>query len=91
MEVANAHDAIVENNTFIGDSATASDHAISLNSGSLRTQVRYNAARDIRTLFDVSGDYHTVTDNCLTNVANVYEYRSSGGPNITFARNGTCS
>jgi hypothetical protein len=90
VEVANANDVVVEHNTFIGGGPTTGDHAVSLNSGSLRTGVRYNQVRDIRTLFDVSGDGHVVTDNCLANVTNVFEYRSSGGENITFARNGPC-
>jgi parallel beta-helix repeat protein len=90
VEVANAYDAIVENNTFIGGGTTAGDHAVSLNTGSLRTTARYNTVRDLRTFFDVSGNWHTVTDNCFTSVANEYEYRSSGGANITFARNGAC-
>ena len=91
IEVANAYDVIVERNTFIDSGTTAGGHAISLNSGSLRTTARYNTARDLRTFFDVSGDWHTVTDNCFSNVAYEYEYRSSGGPNITFSRNGACS
>jgi parallel beta helix pectate lyase-like protein len=90
VEVANARDATLEHNTFIGGGVVAGDHAVSLNSGSLRTTVRYNRIRATRTLFDVSGDGHVVTDNCLTNVANVFEYRSSGGADITFARNGPC-
>ena len=90
IEVANSHDVTVEGNTFIGGGTSAGDHAVSLNSGSLRTTVRGNTVRDVRTLFDVSGDWHTVTDNCLANVLYEYEYRSSGGPNITFARNGPC-
>jgi hypothetical protein len=90
VEIANAHDSLVENNTFVGGGTSAGDHAVSLNSGSLRSTVRHNSVRDTRTLFDVSGDHHSVTDNCLTNVTNVYEYRSSGGSNITFARNGPC-
>jgi len=90
IEVANSYDVTVEGNTFIGGGTSAGDHAVSLNSGSLRTTVRGNTVRDVRTLFDVSGDWHTVTDNCLANVLYEYEYRSSGGPNITFARNGPC-
>ena len=91
IEVANAHDVIVERNTFIDSGTTAGGHAVSLNSGSLRTTARYNTARDLRTFFDVSGDWHTVTDNCFSSVGYEYEYRSSGGPNITFSRNGACS
>jgi nitrous oxidase accessory protein NosD len=90
VEVANANDVVIEQNTFTGGGPNAGDHAVSLNSGSLRTGVRYNQVRQIRTLFDVSGDGHVVTDNCLTDVTNVFEYRSSGGPDITFARNGPC-
>ena len=91
IEIANAYDVIVERNTFIGGGTSAGDHAVSLNSGSLRTTARYNTVRDLRTFFDVSGDWHSVTDNCFSNVAYEYEYRSSGGSNIVFARNGACS
>ena len=64
--------------------------AVSLNSGSMRSTVQGNNARDLRTFFDVSGDGHVVSGNCLVNVQNVYEYRSSGGANITFTSNGPC-
>jgi hypothetical protein len=56
----------------------------------MRTRARYNTVTNIRTFFDVSGDSHIVTDNCLSGVAYEYEYRSSGGSNITFARNRPC-
>lgn len=90
VEVANAYDVTVDANTFVGSGSTGGDHAISLNSGSLRTLARGNRVSNVRTFFDVSGDWHVVTDNCFSDVANEYEYRSSGGSNITFARNGSC-
>jgi hypothetical protein len=89
VEVANADDVIVERNTFIGN-GTSGGQAISLNSGSVRTTARFNTARDLKTFFAVSGDGHNVTDNCFTAVAYEHEYRSSGGANITFSRNGAC-
>jgi polygalacturonase len=90
IEVPNSNDGIIEQNTFIGGGPTAGDYAIALNSGSLRTTVRYNKVADTRTFFAVAGDGHVVTDNCLTNVAHEYEYRSAGGLNIRFARNRKC-
>ncbi len=90
VEVPNANDVLIEGNTIIGSGPNSRDAAVALNSGSLRTTVRGNNVRDVRTLFAVSGDGHIVTDNCLTNVAHEFEYRNDGGPNITFARNGAC-
>jgi nitrous oxidase accessory protein NosD len=90
VEVPNANDVVIEGNTIIGSGPETRDAAIALNSGSLRTTVRGNNVRDVRTLFAVSGDGHIVTDNCLTNVGHEFEYRTDGGPNITFARNGAC-
>jgi hypothetical protein len=90
IEIPNANDVLVEGNTIVGSGPASQDYAVALNSGSMRATVRGNQVRDVRTLFAVSGDGHMVTDNCLTNVTNIFEYRSSGGANITFARNGPC-
>jgi Right handed beta helix region len=91
IEVANAYDAVVDENTFIGDGMTGVDYALSLNTGSMRTTARRNKATDIRTFFAITGDYHVVTDNCLkTRVQFVEEFALNGGPHNVFARNRLC-
>ena len=90
IEVGNAHDAVIDANTFVGDGPGGKDYAISLNSGSLRTLARSNKATNLRTFFGVAGDGHRVTDNCLVNVRHVQEFMLNGGPNIVFARNRGC-
>ncbi len=91
IEVGNAHDAIIDKNTFFGDGMGGVDYAIALNTGSLRTLARQNKATDMRTFFAIAGDGHRVTDNCLkTRVQFVQEFALNGGPNIVFARNRSC-
>jgi hypothetical protein len=89
VEVPRAHDVVVTRNLFTGSGPGGSDHAVSLNSGSRRTSVTFNDARDLRTLVDLGGDGTVITDNCLTNVLRVTEFESSG-TNVTVARNGPC-
>lgn len=91
IEVANAHDANILSNNFVGDGTGGVDYAISLNTNSQRTTARRNKATNIRTFFAVAGDGHRVTDNCLkTRVRFVEEFMLNGGPNIVFARNRSC-
>lgn len=88
IEVANAHDATIDENTFIGDGKFSVDYGITLNTGSLRTLARGNAASNMRTFFAIAGDGHRVTDNCIKkSVRFVQEFGLNGGPNIVFARN----
>ena len=90
IEIPHARNVTVKGNTFYGDGIAGGDHAVSINSNSYNTKVHLNTARDIRTLVDLGGDLTTITDNCLTNVARVTEYESSG-TNVTVARNGACN
>lgn len=90
IEVANAYDAVVARNKFIGDGRTGIDYALSLNTGPLRTLAVYNTATDLRTFFAIAGDGHRVKDNCLTNVRYVQEFALNGGSDIVFERNGPC-
>ncbi len=91
IEVPNAYDAVIDENTFVGDGRTGVDYAISLNTGSMRVHARRNKATDIRTFFAIAGDGHRVTDNCLkTRVQFVQEFGLNGGPDILFARNRLC-
>jgi hypothetical protein len=77
VEVAKAMNVTVQGNTFIGDGQNGGDHAVSMNSGAKYTVVKNNTARDIRTLLDTTGDYITLTDNCITQVLRVTEYEHS--------------
>jgi hypothetical protein len=77
VEVAKAMNVTVQGNTFIGDGQNGGDHAVSMNSGAMYTVVKNNTARDIRTLLDTTGDYITLTDNCITQVLRVTEYEHS--------------
>jgi nitrous oxidase accessory protein NosD len=86
VEVANAHDVVIEGNTVVGDGPEGGDHAFSTNSGSRRTVVRFNNVSDVRTLFD-GGHDAMVTDNCLTNVQFEVEFGSSSNQ---VERNGPC-
>ncbi len=91
IEVANAHDATITGNRFVGDGTGGVDYAIVLNTNSQRTIARRNTATSIRTFFGVAGDGHRVTDNCLkTRVRFIEEWMLNGGPNIVFARNRSC-
>ena len=88
IEVGNAHDAAIYENTFVGDGRTGVDYAIALNTNSQRTMAYGNAGSNLRTFFGIAGDGHRITDNCLKkSVRFVHEFRLNGGPNIVIARN----
>jgi hypothetical protein len=99
IEVPKAHDVTIENNVFFGrepvpfDSVSPFQHAISLNSDSLRTIARFNLVWDTH-LFFAGPNWSTVTDNCLQNVKHEWWYGPTAWPNVppgsTFARNGAC-
>ena len=90
IEVGNAYDATVTENTFIGDGRTGVDYALEMNTNPLRTIVTNNTASNIRTLVAIAGDYHQILDNCLTNVAYATEFMLNGGPHIVVKGNGPC-
>jgi len=90
IEVGNAYDATVTENTFIGDGKTGVDYGLSMNTNPLRAIVTNNTASNMRTLVGIAGDYHQITGNCLTNVANVTEFMLNGGPHIVVSGNGPC-
>lgn len=90
IEVANAYDATVTENTFVGDGPTGVDYALSMNTNPLRTIVTNNTASNLRTLVGIAGDGHQILNNCLTSVANVTEFMLNGGPHIVISGNGAC-
>jgi len=90
IEVGNAYDATVTENTFIGDGRTGVDYALQMNTNPLRAIVTNNTASNIRTLVGIAGDYHQILDNCLTNVAYATEFMQNGGPHIVVKGNGPC-
>jgi len=90
IEDGNAWDTKVVGNTFIGDGKTGVDYGVSMNTNPLRTIVDANTATNMRTLVGIAGDYHQITNNCLTNVANVVEFMLNGGPHIVVSGNGPC-
>ena len=90
IEVANARYTNIRSNTFIGDGPGSGDWAVAQNTRPLRTLVQYNRAVDLRTIVQIAGDYHRITDNCRTRVKYVYEFLQNGGSHIVIARNGPC-
>ena len=89
VEIASSDRVTVEANDFRGDGSDK-DSAISMNSGSSDATITDNMVAQVGTLVDLSGDGHRITGNCLDQVGHEYAYRSSGGGNIEFARNGAC-
>ena len=87
MEIANANDDVIENNTVIGDGSNGGDQAFSANSGSLRSTVRFNNVTDVRILY-ADPRHSTVTDNCLTHVQHIWYYGSA--ETSVFQNNGPC-
>jgi hypothetical protein len=86
VEVAKAHDVVIERNIVRGDSPQ-SDEAFSANSGSLRTKVKANIVSNVRILF-ADPRYAEVTNNCLTSVSYVTQF---GMPETSvIANNGPC-
>jgi hypothetical protein len=64
--------------------------AVEINTNSLRLYVRKNHATSIRTLVGIAGDYLRITDNCVTRVQHVQEFRQNGGSHVVIAPNGHC-
>lgn len=91
VEIASSDGVTVEDNVFTGDGTDSSDVAVSMNSGSLQALISANRADGLRTLVDLTGNDHRITDNCVTNVRDITAFRSSAGPNVMVARNGPCS
>ncbi|HEX5142127.1 MAG TPA: right-handed parallel beta-helix repeat-containing protein [Dehalococcoidia bacterium] len=85
VEIAKAHDVVVEGNTFVGQGPCC-DAAVSTNSGSQRPIVRNNTVSNMYVLFE-GGHNASITDNCLQNVAHVIT--SDTGDN-RLERNGPC-
>jgi hypothetical protein len=102
IEIAKSHDVTVTGNILLGDPIEAHGdpatngcqlcgHAVSLNSGSLRTRVENNEIRDLRTVVDTTGDNIVITSNHCTNVQRLLEFnRAPPYSNSTIENNPGC-
>jgi hypothetical protein len=87
VEIPKAHDITIEYNTVTGDGPNSGETAFSANSGSQRMTIRYNTVENVGTLVD-DPRLSVVTDNCVVNVTNIYEFGEDG--TNTIERNGPC-
>jgi len=91
VELPNSHRSTVIDNVIVGDGLDGRDTAFSMNSGSQHATIRQNVVEAVRTLVDLSGDHHLVSDNCVTDVRLEFDHRSSAGDDVRFERNAGCA
>ena len=97
VEVAGANDIVITGNWFVGDGTHRNDQAaISFNSTSDRVptgaQVTGNVIRDVHTAFQLSGNAHRLTGNCLARVDEIVdEYGGEIGADVVVDSGSDCT
>lgn len=84
VEVANADDVQVTNNWFFGR-ASGTKIAVNQNTNPDRTTITFNRGETLSAFVELSGQGHTITDNCLSSVTAT---TTGTATNTTIARNG---